>query len=434
MTEKPVIVVVEDDEDTGSQLLKALAELPQEIVDMYGIQPKEFEVIWLHTGREAVQWLSRAASGRVIVLVLDLELPDDPGKHPSTDIGRNILRDYSRTCVAVLVHTRFTDLRHVRAAILAGSAGYALKGFSGWDPIPPATNEGEYRRQEQQRREKQGEFLRCVVEAYRKGLERRWTAIRDAQSNRWRLVQACARVADNIAGVVNDATGIAQDHLRSVVGMIRERYQIDLRRDRDDPLAVELCRLREAIDETWRRSSATQRPSQTPDKITPDKMIPVCIEDLLNGLVSELQSGFAYHRLEWKMVQSDEARHCISVFRQDLETILREMIFNAVEAARAEGAFGEVEHITAQVAWAEDRYSLTVAVTDTGSSLSEEVRSRVNDGEPFAPEDGRAFGLSLAQRVAHSMGAHLEIRALGEWGNQVALHLPGEPMATLISR
>src|ERR1700722_9207742 len=113
VSEKPVILVVEDGEYTGSELKAALAELPDEIVNMYGIHADEFEVIWLRNGRDAVQWLLQAKDGRkIVVLVLDLHLPetDEPGQEGNTDVGLHILDNHSQVCSAVLVHTQFDAL------------------------------------------------------------------------------------------------------------------------------------------------------------------------------------------------------------------------------------------------------------------------------------------------------------------------------------
>ena len=77
-----------------------------------------------------------------------------------------------------------------------------------------------------------------------------------------------------------------------------------------------------------------------------------------------------------------------------------------------------------------------VTITDTGTGMTEAIRSRAT--EPFftAKEKGSGLGLAVVRRAVDDVGGKLEIQSRPDEGTSVLLHLPlapegpGEPAAT----
>lgn len=118
-----------------------------------------------------------------------------------------------------------------------------------------------------------------------------------------------------------------------------------------------------------------------------------------------------------------------AVARVELETILRNMIRNAVDAMPQGGALSLTARLLGGVA--------IIQVSDTGVGMSEDARSRVF--EPFwtgksltfaGPGQGAGLGMAIAHGLARSIGATIDVESSPGKGALFTIRLPIEQTNT----
>jgi signal transduction histidine kinase len=413
MTAVPTALIVEDRPEASARLGRLL-ERPNPAWATKLLP--HFKAEFAFHEQEAMDKLLRASDElRPYALVaLDLGLPMDEHdpERDDTDSGFRVLefaRGLITSCSSVVITTGHRDRQSMylaRKAISLRADDYILKD-----------TEDE-------------EIYLGLVTAYRLGQERlanAWNTMLKHHAEQRQLAVACGRVADRMARVVSDATGETLARAGDLARLLKQRYLLDPERDHSDPVCAALRNLQRAIIETSRRpAEARKRWSQPPVEIAP-----IDLKGTLEAVVRDCASGLAHGRIRWQR-QVDVAPAPVLTFAGDVEFILRELIVNAVEHCMKTPEGCERELRTSVTVKEGDR--ICVEIVDSGPRLDDQLCTLIGRGEEFDPpvargeaggsaDDERAFGLSLARRVAHGIGARLTVKPAGR-GNAVTLLLP----------
>jgi DNA-binding NarL/FixJ family response regulator len=404
MNDLPRVLSVENNPVMGERIRARLERLSPAVIAMWGV--KRFQVEWVRTATEAKQLLEWAAErGEPYdALLLDLGLPDrDPDAEEDPVRGLQVLaKAQKESCAAAVIHTVYTELQFALTAIRAGIADYVLKD-EGDEPRP----------------EHLDELSHCLIRAYRQGLGRRWSALRLEHLKRWLVAQSRAQVADRLAGIVSSGIGTILAKANRLGSSLRERYRLSPETDPDDPLCRTLQELKEAALKTKQRCADERPPVSAGAALFKE----VCLEEMLDRVFKRLQPGFGYYGV-WPEAPAEEKKTTVHTFEEDIEQILQEMIFGALEASKPEPSSFRVERaLKWDVARSEDGLGVSVSLTDQAPALPEDVCLMIEKGVPLEVDAGRGWGLSLAQRVAHGIGAQITPRATDS-GNTVTLYIP----------
>src|SRR6266853_1524119 len=172
-----------------------------------------------------------------------------------------------------------------------------------------------------------------------------------------------------------------------------------------------LLKLRDSTNKSVKRVLDSRFSLGTP----PREMERVNLNAVIAEALGRLRPGFASRKIG---VQApSEGEKFVHTFRREAASVIQEMLFNALNA-NTEG-----RPIWIAIQESSDGRSTEVIVRDCDKPIPHPIRTRIINREPLKWNRGRGLGLSLAHRVAHSLGARLEIES-GKHGNSVTLRFP----------
>jgi C4-dicarboxylate-specific signal transduction histidine kinase len=233
-----------------------------------------------------------------------------------------------------------------------------------------------------------------------------------------------------MAHVVSDGTYDVLGKVDELTDLLHDRYQLSAERDRDDPICANLRELKQAILDVPGRCAEARR-QELRKSLSPlaEEVEEVGVEDVLAGVFEVLRPGFAYHRLSIPDLADGSSPHIVHAVRGDVEKVLEEMVFSALDAYDSTDVEDAERELSAVVAVVRDEMqsqkseSVEVQIADGSTALDKDVCEQINRGASFGPEAGRAFGLSLAHRLARDFGGRLTITPGEKRGNTVALRI-----------
>lgn len=388
MNAKPLVLLVEDEPNWTDLILPVLSAPPPNVLDLYGIPG--FEVHVATDGVAAEDLLSKAEqAGRPYdVVALDIQLPYRNGAVPSEQIGLQILESLTEEkCGAVVVESIEANVNNLARILRCGPNDFVPKPFS------------------------PEELLRAVIKAYLGCQERRWSELTKDHDQRWRLIQARAQVADRMAEVVTDGTAQMLDQIWELFRLLEGRYQLKADRDRNDPVCSALFGLKQAAITTSQKCSEVRSTAG----FCAAKAEEIHLTDFVKQAADRLRAGLARSCLAF--VEPADGNPPVRTVAHDVSRVVEEMLFFAIEGSRRGGTVRSDIRV-------DEAGTACLQVADQGEPLPEDLRAKISRGEPLAPEHGRGWGLSLAQRVAqYVLGGRIEVQA-GHGGNVVTLQLP----------
>lgn len=144
--------------------------------------------------------------------------------------------------------------------------------------------------------------------------------------------------------------------------------------------------------------------------------------DLLNlkEIISALMAELDY---KWLRFQCEGSNFQLKAYRLDLEQLLKQLLYNAVEATES------VERPDIEVRLSDRGDWLQVEVRDNGGGIPEEIQERVF--EPFFTTKpvgrGLGLGLSVASQIARLHNGSLVLESSSPRGSSFVLKLPRDP-------
>jgi FixJ family two-component response regulator len=352
-----------------------------------------FDVKVATTGSEARQLLRAAeASGRPYdVTVLDLSLPEDDETPESKSVGLSILAGMApAACRDPVVISRYSDVTTCQELIRNKASDFIDKHSENFVE----------------------QVFRSVVRVLRHAQSRRaqaaWAAYRERRARQWLLVQSCNQVADRMGEVVADALAGVNVCLRELVGLIENQQR--LRGRVDGELSQALERLTQAVRRIPRRY-AEARVGIGPGPGSVEKVV---LEAMAEQVFARLGYGVTRKRLTVELPRGQTA---IQTF-QEVEALFEEVAFGAIETSQEEGTLRVAVERAAPC-------FVDLIIDDEAASVNPDDLARTAGASAGAAEAERDAGLGLAQRLAHNVGASIEVRQLPEGrGNRVTLRIP----------
>ncbi len=376
----PTVLCIEDNFDLHPIIRNALERPDQGLLDIHRASP--FQVTIVATGEQAETILRNAYEHTqpFDIVLLDLELPLVRGNAPLLDVGMNLLklatRDFALAANAVVVHSGFTKFEYVRETVRAGVADFVGK------PSNP------------------NELFGSVATAYRQSRDRmtkQWLELQRNKRQHWIISQARNQVADRILTSVTRGLEDVLDQTRMVTSTLKDQFQFDCDRDRDEPLCRELNAMRERT-QSIADTCVKIRPQESVEGI---KIEQVNLTEVVEQILREFRVGLVSKRIA---LVKELASNChIATFREEAEAILHELLFSAIDAAPS-GA-------TITLALHQKRDSdATLEISDTGPIVPSPGKDDEWSNEFASKESERAWILSLVERVAKSIGSSVSIK------------------------
>ena len=222
MTVSPRLLLVEDSDIQGD-FYKDLFSAPQTDWAATAQVPR-FQVTWVRTARQAMEELRQAADHFTPfdVMVFDLGLPEsDPDSVANFSTGLRVLKEVQQrwnisACAAITILSTEKNAYYIKETYLAGADNYAHKESDKADSI-----------------------YQIVVTTYEIGrtrLHNKWLQLRQQQEEQWHAVQSCARMADRMTGVVSASVSALMSQLGDLTRFIEDHYQLNVDRDKDEPV------------------------------------------------------------------------------------------------------------------------------------------------------------------------------------------------------
>ena len=392
MNMKPTLLIVEDEEPIRIDLKETFANPPADFKQQYGIDG--FLVSTADRAEAAVEDLRAArAITPYDVLLLDLGLPEkrESGEFNNYEVGIRLLQKEVNegACTNVVVASAHGDKTAVLVELIRTRAVFDFVQKP-WD-----------RRNQQ--------VFDSVMQAFFRGQHRLWQDVRRQRFEGWLLVQACVQVADRMARAVS--TGL--ENVLTQAETLRDRIDCHIpeKLTHSHPLMQYFNRIQFAINHT-KSECARTRGSVSPSARRLEK---VALGPIVEEALQELRPGFITKELT--PIGPAAAQLSVHTLRADLKTVIKEIVFSAIEASPDRG------RIRIQVKEEAQRKTIDVSVVDEGSPLNEDMCRRISRGDLVEREEERAWALSLAGRMARNMGARIEPVAT-EAGNLVSLRIP----------
>jgi signal transduction histidine kinase len=243
--------------------------------------------------------------------------------------------------------------------------------------------------------------------------EVRWLEIRQQHTEHWRIAQQLAQLADFTTRESQLQTSNILDRLDTLSEQIKASFRVSTEWDPNHLVCRALGDVRDAVLESL-RCVAQSRPV-SPIEATHQTMEEVCLEEAINRICKKLSIGIIFRRLDLEWPKEDS--HFVRTFRGELEMVIEELIFTAIEVS-PEGAA-----LRFQVACDPTGRRLDVHVDDQGTPIEALALERILGNEPTADTTQPRWALSLAQRMAHSIGAGITANRI-DFGNRVTLQVP----------
>jgi signal transduction histidine kinase len=400
----PRLLVVEDEGWYGPELCRIFEDPRERHRKAFGID--RFVVQLARTRAEAEAYLAEAAASfrPYDVLLLDLGLPESEGMPARREEGLRILPALdSRLGTQVAINSIYTDLNIINKTLDFGLYSFLLKRDSA-----KLEDDGE------------ASVYQSVVDAYRQGELRRksmWAEFQRERAEQWTLVHAYA-MADGMSQIVTDGVAKLRQHGQSLADLLAERNGLRPEQDADDLVYRSVLQILEDAD--WISECLRARFQTDEGSLGDEAPREETLDELVHDSVWRCVSGIAYKGLS--LAALPRGRHVARVYRHDLGKILDELISNAVEASGVgQGLAVEVD----ERAGPRGERTIEVCVRDEAPAIDARWGNAIALNQPLDADAGRAWGLSLARRVADKCGAWIDVvPGPSGAGNSVRLHIP----------
>lgn len=393
MKTDPRLLVIEDHRLSRQDLVEAFSD-PRNFDDYADIN--RFDVQAAGDGGSATQLLTEAIRTYrpYDVVLLDIGLPPDTdqGTCERTEVGLQLLKElhdkFKWAAGRVVILSINTRIPNFIEYLRAGAADFVAKPFKTKEAVP------------------------SVVLAFRKARDRHqieWMERRAEQQMTWSLLQAQTSLADDLTVIVSDGIGDVLRGLRVVERILRERFQIDVDRDETDPLCRELQEVRKAAMYTTDKCTKTRTLVGSGVEQTAD----FNLNDSVDEVIDWVRPGLAWRRVAVRRTSEGEQR--LRTLPNHWKAVVTEVVSNGLEASPSSGVI-EVKTGGTEMC--------QVQVVDQGEPITDDVRDRINNGERVGQDEGRGWGLSLAQRAARNIACRLTCKTSTEGRNTITLAIP----------
>lgn len=389
-----------------------------------------FGVTTAQSGFEALERLESTAPD---VVICDLQMPGMNG----IELVRQLrLR---APWVPALILTEQTDIGSCVAAMREGAIGYILKGAPDEVLVHEVEGAIEHRRLRLKNRE-----LEEANQAYQRSLEamveEKTAEVLKLQHDKAQaektaalgsLVAGVAHEVNNPLAVVNANLGWVKtfsEDLKQMEASLAALFQQDAQASLQQARALVSA---DFIEDLHTVPEVVFEAQESVERIV--RVVRSLQRMVLNAGPSEERSSFVEslddalllsrpwlgeHRHVLRRVAQDVGD--VPLSREDLTTVLTQLINNAAQASPAQG--GRIELSASRGS----EGSFALQVTDNGAGIPEDHLQRIF--EPFfttkEPGQGRGLGLSLVQQIVQGIGGTLRIEStLGE-GTTVHVNLP----------
>lgn len=238
---------------------------------------------------------------------------------------------------------------------------------------------------------------------------RRAIAAREAALNRALRMATAGELAAAIAHELNQPLSAIANYVRACA----------LAQDRPDggPL------LREALDKAGRevvRAGEVIRRLRDFYRTGSARREPVSPRALVDAVIDTLAPRLAQNRIEIEVSFAQNLPR-VAVDTIQMQTVLHNIIGNAVEALGATGSRGRRIRVSAT---AKDRDELVIEIADTGPGIAADVAAHLFEPFTSTKPDGMGLGLAMSRSIVEAHGGHLRSRPVAGQGATFELTLP----------
>ncbi len=423
--DQALVLIVEDDPHLNRFLVLNLAS--------------QYRVL---TAFDGEQGLREAIQHRPDIVLTDLVMPRMTGD----SLVREIRKVPELSTVPVILLTASADQDFRVRMLREGAQDYLLKPYSveelyaRIDNLVAIKRSREALQRVSQHQARDLESLAREVAARKSELE---LALMEAQASRERAESAlrerktvedalrraeeAARHAQKMEAIGRLASGIAHD-FNNLLTVINGTCDLVLPRlGQDDPIRASIAQIRKAGE----RSSALTRQLLAISRKQPIAATSLDVNEILSGLIAFLERTLGEAvKVVPRLSPSIES---VSADPGLLEQVFMNLAINARDAMPQGGRLSiETDVVDLDEAyvrqWADlapGRYVL-VAITDTGTGMTEEIRARIF--EPFfttkPPGKGTGLGLSIVYGIVKQLGGHVWVYSEVGRGTTFKVYLP----------
>lgn len=387
MATSATILVVDDKELTLNRHVRIFEKPSKDFVAQYGDVSFIIEAARSKSG--AISKLEEARKRRrpFDIALLDLNLPTyDGGKAEGPDKGIEVLQsippsDYT----AVVIVSDYPSFGNALKAFKAGAMDFV--------PTP---------------QEEDSPIWIAAMNAW----ERAWLQARYHESElevehlSWALDQTKDALASEFAGLLTRGMQGVLDGVNTLWTQLDDRYLLKAERDTGDPIILAVRSIEEAAKSTIAKGTEL-RMRTVCRKAEYGK---VDLDSLIRNVEDRLRPALIFRHVHLAIESPGGIE--LETFSEDLRVIVEEMLLGSIVAHAKEGQ----EKPTARpwqdlhIVLARDitRRLVSLRMSDEAPSIPEETCQVINARGAIARENRRAWGLSLAQRMAHNIGAKIE--------------------------
>jgi len=338
------------------------------------------------------------------IAIVDLEIPQTTGgENPLVKHGLELIRRIPSARTAVVVVSIHAHFSNVRAAFVSGALDFVSK-----DSYSPE------------------DLLNAVMEAW----EKTWMSCRHRESELWKdrllmqLQQFKDEVADRFTTLLTSRAGRLLNAVDSVAEGLDDRFLLSEEREPDDSIVKSLKQIRSETEQMLQRASELRQ------RISPRerRVKPVDAMDILRSVSDKLYPAQIFRRTRVKLPDPAPPSVMVGSFSEDVAAILEEVLFGSITAYPS---LDKSRSGPLSSTWNE----VVVSVNEKDDSVSIIIEDAASP-EPLKPYDPltapteelrrrhREWGVWLAQRTAHNIGAQLTVEQGDDRKTRITLILP----------
>jgi signal transduction histidine kinase len=240
---------------------------------------------------------------------------------------------------------------------------------------------------------------------------RREETLRMQKVQHWLVLQSSAEASDRMADAFASGLQGVVSRVEVLSSLVRQQFPVDPRQDRDNPIGQALISLQNAAEQVIEPASKARldcgSEHEDPQSIDVDHEI--------RGVIERLRLDLAFKRIH--IIISPPSPHLVQTFPKAFNSLLETLLYDAVAATKSCGK------LTVEIKVLVEKPIIELCICDEANPISVTLCTKVNEREIVLCSAGRAWGLSLAHRFAHSIGLRLRVEPLAV-GNKVTLYLP----------
>jgi len=400
------VLIVEDDDESRQAYESSFRHPPRGFVSRYG--DVKFETIVGVRGRDKALDELQAASDQgwsFDILVLDLSIPEKEDDHElqHCDSGHGLeVQKKAPQGTAVVVVSDYGTFNNVKTAFREGALDFLKK------PV----------------------IIEQVMDSAMQAWEKTWMSCRHRESQLWKdrllmqLQQFKDEVADRFTTLLTSRAGRLLNAVDSVAEGLDDRFLLSEEREPDDSIVKSLKQIRSETEQMLQRASELRQ------RISPRerRVKPVDAMDILRSVSDKLYPAQIFRRTRVKLPDPAPPSVMIGSFSEDVAAILEEVLFGSITAYPS---LDKSRSGPLSSTWNE----VVVSVNEKDDSVSIIIEDAASP-EPLKPYDPltapteelrrrhREWGVWLAQRTAHNIGAQLTVEQGDDRKTRITLILP----------